>query len=41
MLPVKLDDLIHARTVESVRVDFKATWNPRFRDWKPRRPAGH
>ncbi len=26
MLP-KLDDLIHAKTVESVRIEFKATWN--------------
>lgn len=32
MLPVKLDDLIHARTVESVRIDFKATWNPVIAD---------
>jgi len=23
----KLDDLIHAKTVESVRIEFKATWN--------------
>jgi ATP-dependent DNA helicase RecG len=27
LLPVRLEDLIHARTVESVRIDFKATWN--------------
>lgn len=32
MLPVKLDDLIHARTVESVRIDFKANWNPVIAD---------
>lgn len=32
MLPVNLDDLIHARTVESVRLDFKATWNGVIRD---------
>lgn len=32
MLPVKLDDLIHARTVESVRIEFKATWNPVIAD---------
>lgn len=32
LLPVKLDDLIHARTVESVRVEFKATWNDPIRD---------
>jgi len=27
LLPVRLEDLIHARTVESVRIDFKASWN--------------
>ncbi|HET7502502.1 MAG TPA: RNA-binding domain-containing protein [Kofleriaceae bacterium] len=27
LLPVRLDDLIHARTVEPVRIDFKASWN--------------
>lgn len=27
ILPVKLDDLIHARTVESVRLELKKTWN--------------
>lgn len=27
MLPVKLDDLIHAKTVESARLEFKKTWN--------------
>ncbi|MBK9030308.1 MAG: ATP-binding protein [Myxococcales bacterium] len=27
LLPVRLDDLIHARTVESVRIDFKVGWN--------------
>lgn len=27
LLPVRLEDLIHARTVESVRIDFKAGWN--------------
>ena len=32
ILPVKLDDLIHARTVESVRLDFKATWDRFIRD---------
>lgn len=32
LLPVKLDDLIHARTVESVRVEFKATWSDPIRD---------
>lgn len=32
LLPVKLDDLIHARTVESVRIDSKATWSDPIRD---------
>ena len=32
LLPVKLEDLIHTRTVESVRVEFKATWNDPIRD---------
>ncbi len=32
LLPVKLDDLIHARTVESVRIELKATWNDPIRD---------
>jgi len=27
LLPVRLEDLLHARTVESVRIDFKASWN--------------
>ena len=27
LLPVRLEDLIHVRTVESVRIDFKAGWN--------------
>jgi ATP-dependent DNA helicase RecG len=27
-LPVNIDDLIHARTVESVRIEFKRGWNP-------------
>ncbi|MFM9962766.1 MAG: RNA-binding domain-containing protein [Planctomycetaceae bacterium] len=30
-LPIALDDLIHARTVESVRVEFKKTWDERIR----------
>lgn len=28
ILPVNLDDLLHARTVESERIEFKASWNP-------------
>jgi ATP-dependent DNA helicase RecG len=32
LLPVRLDDLIHARTVESVRIELKATWNDPIRD---------
>jgi ATP-dependent DNA helicase RecG len=31
-LPVKLDDLIHSRTVESVRLESKATWDRFIRD---------
>ena len=27
-LPVNIDDLINARTVESVRIEFKRGWNP-------------
>ena len=27
LLPVNLDDLLHCRTVESARVEFKATWH--------------
>ena len=26
-LPIQLDDLIHARTVEGIRLEFKATWD--------------
>jgi ATP-dependent DNA helicase RecG len=32
ILPVKLEDLITAKTVESVRLDFKATWDANIRD---------
>ncbi len=32
LLPVKLDDLIHARAVESVRLEFKKTWTEPIRD---------
>jgi ATP-dependent DNA helicase RecG len=32
ILPVKLDDLINAKTVESVRLDFKAGWDKNIRD---------
>ncbi len=32
ILPVKLDDLIHAQTVESVRLELKKTWNPVIAD---------
>lgn len=32
LLPIKLEDLIHARTVESVRIEFKAGWNDQIRD---------
>ena len=28
ILPVNLNDLLHARTVESERIEFKASWNP-------------
>jgi len=27
-LRINLDDLLHARTVESERIEFKATWTP-------------
>lgn len=26
-LPINLDDLIHARSVESVKIEFKKTWS--------------
>ena len=29
ILPINLDDLLHCRVVESVRVEFKAGWDPR------------
>lgn len=32
ILPINLDDLIHARTVESVRLELKKTWNPVIAD---------
>lgn len=32
ILPIRLEDLIHARTVESVRLDFKSTWGEEIRD---------
>lgn len=32
LLPVRLEDLIHARTVESSRLEFKKTWNDVIRD---------
>ncbi len=28
ILPINLDDLLHQRTVESARVEFKASWRP-------------
>ena len=28
-LPINLDDLLHCRVVESVRVEFRAAWDPR------------
>ena len=28
-LPINLDDLVHCRVVESVRVEFKASWDPK------------
>ncbi len=28
LLPINLDDLLHCRTVESARVEFKAAWHP-------------
>jgi len=31
ILPIKLDDLIHARSVESERVEFKKTWSEPIR----------
>ena len=27
ILPINLDDLIHARSVESVKIEFKKTWS--------------
>ncbi|WP_127586140.1 AlbA family DNA-binding domain-containing protein [Paenibacillus koleovorans] len=27
-LPINLDDLIHTRSIESIRVEYKKTWNP-------------
>ncbi|MBH8566169.1 putative DNA binding domain-containing protein [Nostoc sp. CENA67] len=32
VLPINLDDLIHARSVESVRREFKKTWTPQISD---------
>jgi ATP-dependent DNA helicase RecG len=32
VLPVGLEDLIHARAVESARLEFKRTWNEQTRD---------
>ena len=32
ILPISLDDLIHAKSVESARREFKKTWNPAIRD---------
>ena len=31
ILPIKLEDLIHARSVESERIEFKKTWNEPIR----------
>ena len=31
-LPISLDDLIHARSVEDNRREFKASWNESTRD---------
>ena len=28
-LPINLDDLLHCRVVESVRVEFEASWDPK------------
>jgi ATP-dependent DNA helicase RecG len=27
-LPINIEDLVNARTVESVRIEFKRGWNP-------------
>ena len=27
-LPINIDDLLHRRTVESERIEYKASWNP-------------
>jgi ATP-dependent DNA helicase RecG len=27
-LPINIDDLLHARSVESERLEFKKGWNP-------------
>ncbi len=35
MLPLNLEDLVHARAVEDYRREFKATWND------PIKPALH
>src|SRR5208283_3940988 len=32
ILPIFIDDLIHAKSVESARREFKKTWNPPIRD---------
>ena len=32
ILPISIDDLIHAKSVESARREFKKTWNPPIRD---------
>ena len=28
ILPINVDELLHGRSIESVRVEFKASWNP-------------
>ena len=32
ILPINLEDLIHARSVESVRCEFKKTWSEHIRE---------
>ena len=34
ILPINIDDLLHQRSVESARVEFKASWNERVTAWQ-------
>jgi ATP-dependent DNA helicase RecG len=33
-LPINLDDLIHARSVEAPRIELKGSWNPGPTGWQ-------